>query len=118
MENLIDRSIVELMYTEILERCGYEGETWSTFIPTEKNKKFLEKLRRTMAKFPDIVHGDSYLEIGDEYNEQLMRAFLRRSKEGYFDSENLFEGELDPDIINDESEEAFIDSFYKRSYFR
>jgi hypothetical protein len=103
-------------YTEIIEECGNEGETWSTFLIDQGNEEFISKLRKTCEKFGE--GDDSSLCVKDSgISEAEVDAFVKRRRNGYCWSHNKCDNILNPNIINDEDEEGFLSSYYKRQYF-
>lgn len=107
------------MYRKITEHCGWEGETWHTFILERGNEEFLQDLKNAIDKYPDLKGGDNYIEL---HNNQVAEAdidvLLKHGDSGYFDQFNKFEGTIDSSKIDDSSGEAFVESFYKRQWFR
>ena len=105
-------------FTQITEHCGYEGESWSFFIPNEGNEPFLEKLKATIKKFKKLSLSDAYLEIEDEeVPENEVKILVKRTDSGYMDYYNKIDKIIDPKAINDSDEDAFVDSFYKAKLF-
>lgn len=107
-----------MSYIEIAEHCGNEGETWATYLVEEGNETFLEKLRATLEKFPDLKGSDTELELSHPNTAlEIVDEMVKRTRSGYYDFYSKCDEILDPSIIDDSNEDAFVDSFYKRKYF-
>jgi hypothetical protein len=103
-------------YTEIIEECGNEGETWSTFLLDQGNEKFIAKLKKAIEKFG--TGDDSSIEVKDSgIAETEVDAFVKRRRNGYCWSHNKCDNIIDPKLIKTKDEEAFTQSYYKRQYF-
>lgn len=108
-------------YIELEEQCGNEGEDWTTYLVEEGNEPFIEKLKATLEKYPDVRDRiyDSGFCIGNEnVDANTVEVLVSHTKSGYYDFTNRCDKILSPDLIDDSSEDDFVESFYKRGWFR
>jgi len=62
---------------------------------------------------------DNYLSILDEeVDENTVNKMTKRTKSGYYDFYNKRDSVINPNLLNIETEEAYIDSFYKMKLFK
>lgn len=105
-------------YFEVIENNDWEGEQWTFFIEEEGNQEFIEKLRNAIKKFN--IDPDNF-EVKDELtsNDEVYRLVKRgKSRDyGYMPAFNKIAKKLDPNTIDDSSEDAFVNSYYKGKLF-
>jgi hypothetical protein len=108
-------------YIQIEEKCGNEGEDWTTFLVEQGNESFIEKLKATIEKFPDLEGDDSCLLIIHEHipeNEVNIILKYLKYKGGYTSAFRKCDDIINPKVIKYKNADAFIESFYKKSYFQ
>lgn len=105
-------------YIQIEEYCGHEGESWSTFLVKEGNEKAIQKLKEAIDKYDYLQDNDNFLTIkNDDIEESEVDIVVKYSTSGYYDTFTKCDKILNVDNIKTETDEEFVDSFYKKKLF-
>jgi hypothetical protein len=100
------------IFIKIIEHNEHECESWCFMIPVEGNEAFIEKLNAAICKFEC-----EDLEIVEELPEFEVNILEKHSFEGYMPDWMKIDKIINPGVIDDSSEDAFINSYYKGKYF-
>lgn len=109
-------------YTQIIEKCGNEGETWFTFLQEQGNEKFISNLKKTIENFEEEMEGgDSEIKIGNsnlsEEDVNLCEKLFNEYMDGYMSFITITSEvvKVDWDKISDFDE--FMEIYYKGGLF-